>query len=146
MTGRRTPRPAAAPRYLWAARSRRHLAHEPHRGRTIRRIVILGAGVVLASSVVGAAPGTALHTAGLVAAGPVGSAMTRFATVAGDTAAGTTSLGAPLAVVALGDSIPKGFDCPDCTPFPDLLGESLHAPDSAAAPITNLGFPTRCVR
>lgn len=137
MAGRRTPRFAAAPLHRGLARTRRHSTYGPHRGRAVRRIVILGAGIALASSVLGAAPSTALRSAGLVAAGPAGSTVTRLAATA--VAAASTPSGTPLAVVALGDSIPKGYDCPDCTPFPELLGESLHTPDSATAPITNLG-------
>lgn len=137
MAGRRTPRFVSAGLPRGPARTRRHLTYGPHRGRTVRRIVILGAGIALASSVLGAAPSTALRSASLIAADPVGGTVTRLATTA--VAAASTSSGAPLAVVALGDSIPKGFDCPDCTPFPELLGESLHTQDRATAPITNLG-------
>lgn len=146
MAGRRKPGSAAASLRRGSARIRRHPTDEPHRGRTVLRIAMLGAGIALAASVLGAAPATAPRTASLVVAGPVGSTVTRFATVAGDPSAGSppggaagTPSGVSLAVVALGDSIPKGYDCPDCTPFPELLGESLHAPDSATAPITNLG-------
>ena len=146
MAGRRAPRFGAAPLRRGPARFRCRITNKPHRGRTVRRIVILGAGIALVSSVLGAAPGLALHTAGLATAGPVGSTIPRLPTVTGDptavstaVAAAGTPLGAPLAVVALGDSIPKGYDCPDCTPFPELLGESLHPLDRATAPITNLG-------
>jgi acyl-CoA thioesterase I len=54
--------------------------------------------------------------------------------------------GRPWSIVALGDSVPAGSGC-GCTPFPELTGQDLAAPDRAVA-VTNDavgGYTTRDV-
>ena len=49
------------------------------------------------------------------------------------------TLSASMSVLALGDSIPAGYDCPGCTPFPNLLGSALGGATGPTVPVTNLG-------
>lgn len=72
---------------------------------------------------------TGLLVAALVA-GAVGAAFTP--------AAADPATSASRSVLALGDSIPAGYDCPGCTPFPTLLGAALSTAGSTV-PVRNLG-------
>jgi acyl-CoA thioesterase I len=60
------------------------------------------------------------------------------------TSSNATASGSPLAVAALGDSVPAGTNC-DCTPYPPLSADSLAARDGRAATTANdavAGFTT----
>lgn len=92
---------------------------------------VIGARVVVAASAV----------LGLAASSTAVGAIAELHTVAGASRSlGSPQAGLPTAtLVALGDSIPEGDDCPECTPFPELVGQSLSVPGAAAVQVENLG-------
>ncbi len=65
------------------------------------------------------------------------------ATIGVFTAFGAHPARAPMtpqwSMVGLGDSIPAGYACPGCTPFPELYGRQLTAATGSAVAVMNLG-------
>lgn len=112
------------------------------RASPLRRGVLLTAVVILTSAAgntLAAAPVPVPTVADSIRQARADTAAFGSHSAAPVTARATTPVVTPRKVVALGDSIPEGDDCPDCTPFPQLLADSLTTSPAVAVPATNLG-------